>query len=172
MHYTLRYHSRLPAPCGNRPLCARHHGPMLYRASLVHAYSRRLSAGGSKVIFTLRLPLPYTDRQLSLQKPKGYSSLSTPYIFNYRIMIPYFAHLSRRSAQTPLIFRPSPPKPVLFAQKKRLRRSGAFCRSRFKVPSGAFRCCTGLPRYRTSPPFRRGNSGWCSTPFRPPCGQG
>ena len=89
------------------------------------------------MIFTLRFSLPYTGRQLSLQKSKGYSSLSTPYIFNYRIMIPYFAHLSRRSAQTPLIFKLSPPKTVLFTQKKAPPRRSLF-RIAFQSPVRGF----------------------------------
>ena len=40
--------------------------------------SRRLSAGGSKVIFALRARPPCTKRRLSLRELKGYSSLSTP----------------------------------------------------------------------------------------------
>ena len=40
---------------------------------------RRLSAGGSKVIFPLRPSPPYTVRRLSWLGPQGYSSLSTPY---------------------------------------------------------------------------------------------
>ena len=48
---------------------------------------------------------PYTDRRLSSQGSKEYSSLSTPKMFNYRIMIPYFMGLSRRIPQTPLYFR-------------------------------------------------------------------
>ena len=95
--YTLRYHSRLPNPYGNRPLTACRHRPMLYRASIVHAYSRRLSAGGSKVIFALRFSPPYTNRRLSLQKPKGYSSLSTPKCSVHRFIISCFACLSRLS---------------------------------------------------------------------------
>ena len=41
--------------------------------------TRRLSAGGSKVIFPLRPSPPYTVRRLSWLGPQGYSSLSTPY---------------------------------------------------------------------------------------------
>ena len=46
------------------------------------------------MIFTLRFSPSYTNRRLSSQKPKGYSSLSTPNIFNYRFIISCFTRLS------------------------------------------------------------------------------
>ena len=64
---------------------------------------------------------PYTDRRLSLQGSKDYSSLSTPNIFNYRIMISYFKGLSRQFPETPpelFGFRPVPASNPPVSSKK------------------------------------------------------
>ena len=46
------------------------------------------------MIFALRFPPPYTSRRLSVRKPEGYSSLSTPNYSVHRLMIAGFARLS------------------------------------------------------------------------------
>ena len=68
--------------------------------------SRRLSAGGSKVIFALRARPPCTKRRLSLREPKGYSSSSTPKMFNYWFIIPRFRRLSTGKLENFSLFVP------------------------------------------------------------------
>ena len=46
------------------------------------------------MIFALRARPPCTKRRLSLREPKGYSSSSTPKMFNYWFIIPRFRRLS------------------------------------------------------------------------------
>ena len=46
------------------------------------------------MIFALRLSPPYTGRRLSLQKPKGYSSLSTPKNIEFLTIIAHSGRLS------------------------------------------------------------------------------
>ena len=58
------------------------------------------------MIFALRARPPCTKRRLSLREPKGYSSSSTPKMFNYWFIIPRFRRLSTGKLENFSLFVP------------------------------------------------------------------
>ena len=136
------------------------------------------------MIFALRARPPCTKRRLSLREPKGYSSSSTPKMFNYWFIIPRFRRLStgklsnlspfrgrggeRRFAArecAPIFFGSCPKKMAAPGQKK-----GAFAQSRrrwrlFAQNEGASWpvLCRLADQYRVR--YTPWEQRWCSAAF-------